>query len=178
MTFKTAALTACVFLCAHATRAQDMKKPVSAGLGFELGPTAGVTKTDFSGMFGPTTWLAFRAGHGFLSLTTGFLLFVPVSTSADKSDASFQIPVLAGYKYIFMHERLFVKGELGASHFTHTFHDSREAEPVPSWTSWGPTLALSAGYQFNPMELSLKDEIFPSSGLGIHYYAFQLGFDF
>lgn len=178
MTIKIAVLTACASICVLATRAQDLKKPVGAGFGFEVGSTAGVTRTDFRGMGGLTTWLYLRAGHGYLSLGTGFLLFVPVTKTTDQSDASFQIPVLVGYKYLFLHDHLFVKAELGESHFTHTFHDTHTATPVPSWNSWGPTLALSVGYQFNPMELSLKDELFPSSGLGIHYYAVHLGFNF
>lgn len=176
MTFKTAALAACAFFCAFTTHAQDLKKPFSLQFGVEFGRTNGATRNEFSGMGGLTTGLSLHAGHGFVTLGTGFLLFIPTSATEDRinSAASYQVPVLVGYKYVFLHEHLFIKGELGDSHFTHDYHGIG----VPSVNSWGPTLAASIGCQFNQMELALKHEIFPSTGLNIRYYAFHVGFNF
>ena len=144
----TIAVTCLMVLSFNAAKAQKESKTFSVGFGLEGGIPLGDIKDayDFSG--GLTIRLSYHAGPGFATLTSGAIAFLPKSGLGSATKASIQIPVKAGYKYIF-HKPFFVMGEIGYSSVKIYSGDNGE---LVSNTLGGFTYAPSVGVNFKAFE--------------------------
>jgi hypothetical protein len=171
---KTIVFFLLVALCAAKANAQKETKKFSVGFGLEGGTPLGDAKTAYKFTGGLTVRFAYHAGPGFVTLTSGAVLFYPKSDQGDNTKASLQIPIKAGYKYIF-YKPFFIMGELGYSSFKIYYDDGGN---VASHSSGGFTYAPTVGVNFNAFEAGIKYEATSLSGGTISNLSLRLGFNF
>jgi len=154
-----------------------MSKLISVGFGIEGGlPANSATKDVFGGGGGVTARAALHLGPGFVTLTTGGIVFIPKNlqeTNAVKT--AVQIPIKAGYKYVLV-GHLFVMGEFGYSVFKSYYEDQNNN--VYSTSTGGFTFAPSVGVQWGATEVALRYESVQLSGGNFTYMGLRLGFNF
>ncbi|MEO7049401.1 MAG: outer membrane beta-barrel protein, partial [Ferruginibacter sp.] len=138
-------ISTCFFIaCATTAMGQKENKSFSVGFGLEGGLPLGDIKDAYKFDGGLTIRLSYHVGPGFATLTTGALAFLPKSDLGDNTKATLQIPVKAGYKYVFS-KPFFVMGELGYSSFK--VYSGSNGEVVSSNVG-GFTYAPSVGVNF------------------------------
>ncbi len=154
--------------------AQKESKTFSAGFGLEGGLPLGDAKTAYNFTGGITVRFAYHAGPGFVTLTSGVVLYGPKSDQGNATKASLQIPVKAGYKYVF-YKPFFVMAELGYSSFK-IYYDN--GGTVASNSTGGFTYAPTVGVNFNVFEAGIKYEATSVSGGTLSNISLRLGFNF
>ena len=153
--------------------AQNEKKAFSVGLGLEGGIPASSTGYNFMG--GLTVRFSLHEGPGFVTLSSGAVAWAPKSFQGETPKASLQIPVLAGYKYIFA-KPFFVMGEIGYSSFRVYYKDNDNN--LASLSSGGFTYAPTVGVTFNAFEAGLRYEGTSLSGGTMSAVMLRLAFNF
>jgi hypothetical protein len=157
--------------------AQKPGKLVSVGFGIETGIPVSNTLDAFNFTFGMTARVAVHAGPGFATFTTGGIVYVPKSLQESSSArAGLQIPIKAGYKYIFV-RHFFVMGEVGYSVFK-TYYDNGQNDQIYSTSTGGFTFAPAIGVQFGVTELALRYESMRIEGRNADFVGFRVGFNF
>jgi len=173
----TMVFTVCFLCIVLPSMAQKPGKLISVGFGLEAGVPINKTTADvFNFNGGVTARFSLHAGPGFATFTTGGILFIPKNADVNSLKASVQIPIKAGYKYIFV-RHFFVMGELGYSVFN-SYYGSGQNSNLHSTSTGGFTFAPSLGLQFRVMELALRYESIQLSGGNLDYLGFRVGFNF
>lgn len=168
----------CLLLFSNSmVNAQREGKKFSVGFGLEGGIPTGDSKISYNSTGGLTIRLSHLAGPGFFTLTSGALLWLPKTNAGLDTKASIQIPVLAGYKYVF-HKPFFVMGEVGYSSFKVYYKDPNGTGTVASSSSGGFTYAPTVGVNFNAFEFGIKYEATSLSGGTASDVGIRLGFNF
>lgn len=166
----------CLLILSSVTvKAQKEDKKLSVGFGLEGGLPLGTAKNSYDFTGGITIRLSYHAGPGFVTLTSGVVAWLPKSGAGDATKASLQIPVKAGYKYVF-HKPFFIMGELGYSSFKIYYKDVNG--DLASTTSGGFTFAPTVGVNFNAFEAGIKYEAMSLSGGSVSNISLRLGFNF
>jgi len=156
--------------------AQKMKKKWSAGFGLEAGLPAGDMKAAYSFAGGLTLRFSYHIGPGFATLTTGSMGWFPKSLSGGPDmKAGIQIPVKAGYKFIYK-DHFFAMAELGYNSFK--FYGLDGNGDLVSQNSPGFVFAPCIGVQLNSLELGLRYESFSITGGNGSFLGIRLGFNF
>lgn len=156
--------------------AQKMSKKLSFGLGIEAGIPTGNLAVGHSFGGGLTLRASYHVGPGFATLTAGGLVWVPKNLGGKDLSMSFQIPVKAGYKFIFK-DHFFAMGEIGYNTFKAYTLDSKG--DMVSYSQSGLVFAPGIGVQFKSVELGLRYEVFPIGyGLSGSMLGIRLGFNF
>lgn len=168
------ALVCSVIISLNAT-AQKTSKKFSFGFGIEAGLPLGDFKEVYSFAPGLTVRGSYKVGPGFVTLTTGGLAFLPKSIDGESLKAGLQIPVKAGYKFIFK-ENFFAMGEVGFSRFNYYFTDFNDE--IASIKETGATFAPTIGYQAGAFEIGLRYEITRFDGGNLNAALLRLGFNF
>jgi hypothetical protein len=169
---KTAIIVLMITFCASFARAQKETKNFSVGLGLEAGVPVGNYSNLYNFDAGLTVRFSFLAGPGFITLTTGAIVFAPKTEVGVPKKAGLQIPLRVGYKYIIGHH-FFVMGEIGYVS-TKTYYGSQGE--LLSVNSGSFIAAPSIGVQFNAFEISLRyDRNFKDQGGSIGP---RIGFNF
>jgi hypothetical protein len=169
------ALVAILLACSLQSNAQKPGKLFSVGFGLEGGAPVNNAATAYSFTAGMTLRFSLHAGPGFATLASGWNAFIPMNIAGNSSNLAVQIPIKAGYKYIFA-GRFFVMGEMGYSSF-HYYYDNGDGT-VSSASSGGFTYAPSVGVQFGVMEIGVRYETIALKAGNISYVGFRLGFNF
>ncbi len=156
-------------------KAQKDSRKFSAGFGLEAGAPIGDANTAYHFTGGITIRFSYHVGPGFVTLTSGAVAYVPKSFQGKSTKASLQIPVKAGYKYIF-HKPFFVMGEVGYSSFK-VYYDGGNGN-IASTSSGGFTYAPTVGVTFNAFEAGIKYEATSVSGGTFSNVSLRLGFNF
>jgi hypothetical protein len=159
----TLMLLGIVMISAQSASAQKMSKTFSIGFGLEGGIP---TSAGYSGIGGLTIRGSYHLGPGFVTLTTGGLLWVK---------ASLQVPVKAGYKFIFKNY-LFAMAEVGYNSFRTYGVDA--AGNVIAFSNSGAVFAPAVGVQFKSLELGLRYETLTFSAGSASMLGIRLGFNF
>ena len=116
-----------------------------------------------------------HAGPGFVTLTTGALAYAPKTVQGQASKVGLQIPVRAGYKFIFVHH-LFVMGEVGYSDFN-TYYGNKGN--LVKGTTGALLVAPSIGFQANAFEIGLRYDVYSNNTGGSGGSAgVRIGFNF
>jgi outer membrane putative beta-barrel porin/alpha-amylase len=138
------------------TNAQKETKKFSVGIGLEAGLPTGSESKYYGGAFGGTLRFSYHAGPGFIALTSGVLAYLPKSSSKNSvvTYSGYQIPIRAGYKYIFLHH-FFAMGETGYSIFN-SFERDTETHTNIRTVSGSVVAAVSAGIQFGFFEAGVR----------------------
>ncbi|MBI1782062.1 MAG: hypothetical protein HYR66_11940 [Sphingobacteriales bacterium] len=163
-----------VLLSFNTAKAQKENKHFSAGFGLESGATSGGASSVYKSTLGLTIRFSYHTGPGFLTFTSGGVVWLPKSGLGKSTKASLQIPVKAGYKYIF-HKPFFVMGELGYSSFKIYYNNNGG---VASNAAGGFTYAPTVGVNFNTFEAGIKYEATAVSGGNFSNIGLRLGFNF
>lgn len=163
-----------MLLCINTAKAQNESKKFSVGFGLEGGLPLGDIKDAYKFDGGITIRFSYKAGPGFATLTSGAIAFLPKSDLGNSTKASLQIPVKAGYKYIFR-KPFFVMGELGYSSIKIYSGDNGD---LVSNTYGGFTYAPSVGVNFKAFEAAIKYEGVSVSGGTFSSIGIRLGFNF
>lgn len=167
-------LAAILTLCVSNIVAQKETKQISVGIGIEAGAPQGAFSDLYSLAAGFTLRFSYRAGPGFITLTSGAVGYDPKTVVVgQKKKVGLEIPVRAGYKYI-IHHHFFVMGEAGYAEFKSYFGQEGQ---VVSTTSGSFIATPSVGVQFNALEISLRDELNFRSGGG-SVIGLRLGLNF
>lgn len=170
-------LTAAFIFFAYHTNAQKLSKKVAFGFGFEGGLVTGDLKDFYGGAGGFTLRLSVHAGHGFATLTSGAVAFIPKNLKdEDNLKAAVQIPIKAGYKYIIV-RHLFVMGEIGFSPVTSYSEDDQTGD-VLKYKKTGFTYAPSVGVQFGAAEIALRYESTSLDNTSLSMVGLRIGFNF
>jgi hypothetical protein len=157
----------------NTAKAQTEKKTFSVGFGLEAGKPLGDASNVYNSTVGITIRFSYHTGPGFLTFTSGAVAWLPKSGLGKSTKASLQIPVKAGYKYVF-HKPFFVMGELGYSSFKVYGNNGNGA----SSTSGGFTYAPAAGVNYKAFEAAIKYEGTSVSGGSFSNIGIRLGFNF
>ncbi|MGN6436034.1 MAG: hypothetical protein ACTHMM_05855 [Agriterribacter sp.] len=157
------------------TYAQKTDKTFSFGFGLETGLPLGDYKQLYSFAPGLTLRASYKLGPGFATLTSGALAFLPKSLDGEDLKAGVQIPVKAGYKFIYK-EHLFAMGEIGFSRFNYYYTDFDGK--VASTKETGATFAPTIGYQTGAFEIGLRYELTGFKGSSLNAMLLRLGFNF
>jgi hypothetical protein len=175
-THYTATALFCLLLsvCFTANSQKESEK-FSAGFGFEAGLPVGTANTAYHFTGGLGVRLSYHAGPGFITLSSGAFAYVPKSGQGKSTKASLQIPVKAGYKYIF-HKPFFVMGEVGYSSFRIYYAGINNT--LAHSSSSGFTYAPTVGVNFNAFELGVKYEATSLTGGSLSTFGFRLAFNF
>ena len=170
----SAIFTSLLIISFTTAKAQKESKQFSVGFGLEGGMPVGDAKNayDFDG--GITLRFSYHVGPGFATLTSGAVGFYPKSNLGDNTKATLQIPIKAGYKYVF-HKPFFVMGELGYSSFK--VYSGDNGSLVTSHVS-GFTYAPTVGVNFKAFEAGIKYEATSVSGGTFSNINLRLGFNF
>jgi len=172
---------ACVAFCSLllsvciSAKAQKEGKSFSAGFGIEAGIPVGAATTAYHFTGGLGIRFSYHAGPGFVTLSSGAIAYVPKSGEGKSTKASLQIPIKAGYKYVF-HKPFFVMGEIGYSSFR--VYYAGVGNNIASNSSGGFTYAPSAGVTFNAFEVAIKYEGTSLTGGSLSTFGVRLGFNF
>jgi len=170
----TIAITCIMALSITTANAQKESKKFSVGFGLEAGIPLGDIKDAYNLEGGITIRLSYHVGPGFATLTSGAIAFLPKSGLGSSTKASIQMPVKAGYKYMF-HKPFFVMGELGYSSIKVYSDDDGT---LVSNKSGGFTYAPSVGVSFNAFEAAIKYEAVSVTGGTFSNIGLRLGFNF
>lgn len=174
--FIFSALVALFVLTSIDTQAQKTSKTFSLGLGLEAAVPTGDFKNLYSFAPGLTIRASYKLGPGFATLTTGGLIFIPKDLGeGDNLHIGLQIPVKAGYKFIFK-EHFFAMGEMGFSNFR-SFFEGFDGN-IESVGRTGFTVAPGVGFQAGAFEIGLRYEYTGFSGASLGTAALRLGFNF
>lgn len=166
-------LVSAMLLCGT-TQAQKLSKRFSFGFGFDGGVTSGTISNTYSGAGGITLRAAYRIGRGFATLTSGGLVYIPKTIAGTTPNGGVQIPVKAGYKFVFL-KHLYAMGELGYSSFT-TY--TAVAGTVTSAKKNGFTYAPAVGAQFGVFDIGVRYESTLVQGWSYDLVAARIGFNF
>jgi hypothetical protein len=161
-------------LCFNTAKAQKETKTFSVGFGLEAGLPLGDIKDAYDFAGGITIRFSYHVGPGFATLTSGAIAFLPKSGLGNSTKASIQIPVKAGYKYMF-HKPFFVMGELGYSSIK--VYSGNNGSLISN-TFGGFTYAPSVGVNFKSFEAAIKYEAVSVSGGTFSTVGLRLGFNF
>ena len=156
--------------------AQRSGQKVSFYIGYEIGLPTGNLKDTTRFVGGPLLKLSILAGPGYVTINSGLLLFFPDKKRLEDLKASIQIPVKAGYKYLF-DEHFFVAAETGVSIFKR-YSIKDNSDNLVSETSTGFTIGPVAGVQFGKFEIALHYEHISLSKGNAGYVGFRLGSNF
>ena len=173
--FAAAALFCLMLFAGFTANAQKEGKSFSFGFGLEAGLPLGNATNAYQFTGGLDIRLSYRVGPGFVTLSTGAVGYVPKSNLGRSTKASLQIPIKAGYKYVF-HKPFFAMGEIGYSSFR--IYYGGTGNEVAHITSGGFTYATSAGVSFDPFEAGIKYEGTSLSGGTLSNLSIRLGFNF
>jgi len=167
---------AVMLLCFALTSvAQKPGKFFSIGFGFEGGIPQNYASTLYKFTVGGSLRFSLHAGPGFATISAGGNVFTPYEISGQGTKVALQIPVEAGYKYIFL-RHFFVMGELGYSWFRY-YSEGTYNNLVINKTggfSYGPSL----GVQLGALELRLKYETMVLNSGNLNDLRLRLGFNF
>jgi hypothetical protein len=155
------------------TMAQKTTEKFSPGFGLEVGTLTGDLKNFYTLTGGLTIRGSYKVGPGFVTLTTGVIAYLPKSGVGLPAKLAIQIPVRAGYKYIFP-SHFFVMGELGYASFKSYYKESGEVLSSSSGSFIG---APSVGVQLGAFEIGLRYGINFTHNDGSDI-SVRLGFDF
>jgi hypothetical protein len=155
-------------------QAQKLSKKFSFGFGFDGGATSGAISNIYSGAGGLTLRAAYRVGPGFVTLTSGGLAYIPKSINGATPSVGLQIPVKAGYKFIFL-KHLYAMGELGFSSFKIY---NAVGGTVTSTSTSGFTYAPSIGAQFGAFDIGIRYESTSVTGGSFNLLGARIGFNF
>lgn len=165
-----------LFAFSHETSAQRTDKTFSFGIGLEGAFPTGDLANGYGAGGGLTLRASYKMGSGFITLTSGAIVFTPKSFNDDDDlKAAMQIPFKAGYKFIFK-EYFFVMGEIGYSSFS-SYTTGLNNELV-KLTNSGFAYAPTIGVQYNWLELGIRYETFSVTGGSLSYTGARLGFNF
>ena len=171
----TIAFAAFLLTCSLSSQAQKPGKTWAAGFGVEAGIPTGNAGNAFTALGGLSGRFSLLAGPGYATITAGWNVFVPKDIYGLDPQVALQIPIKAGYKYIFA-DHFFVMGELGYSIFT-AYHDNGYGNTASSSTG-GFTYAPQVGVQFGVMEIGVRYESVLVKNDDISFVGFRLGFNF
>lgn len=157
-----------------AVNAQKESKSFGVGFGLEGGVPLGNAHNAYNSTGGITIRFSYHTGPGIITLTSGAIAWLPKSGLGKSTKASLQIPVKAGYKYVF-HKPFFAMGELGYSSFKIYYGNNGN---VASNTTSGFTYAPTVGVTFNAFEAGIKYEATSVSGGTFSNIGLRLGFNF
>jgi hypothetical protein len=149
---KTTVIILMIAFCAGKAVAQKETRRFSVGFGLEAGVPVGNYSNLYNFDAGLTVRVSWHAGPGFVTLTSGALVFLPKDITGQPKKAGLQIPVRAGYKYI-IHHHFFVMGEVGYVSIK-TYYGSHGN--LESLNSGSFIAAPSIGVQFNAIEISIR----------------------
>jgi hypothetical protein len=167
---------AIVFGASQKASAQKMKKKWSLGFGLEGGLPMGDMKDTYSFAGGITLRFSYHIGPGFATLTSGSLGWFPKSLDGGKDlKAGVQIPIKAGYKYIYK-DHFYAMAELGYNSFK--FYGIDANGDLTSYNNSGFVFAPGIGVQFNSVELGIRYEHFSLTGGSASFLGLRLGFNF
>src|SRR5579862_564744 len=169
----TIIFVALLMICSSAAFAQKETKLNSFGFGIEIGSPTGNIKNLYSAAAGLTLRYSHHIGPGFITFTTGGLGYAPITSKGTPKRAAIQIPVRAGYKYIFDHH-FFVMGELGYSYFKYFYNSNGD---IASATRNALTFGASAGLNLNAFELGVRYGVNITNNDG-GVIAARIGFNF
>lgn len=168
-------LLVCFAFISIQTSAQKMSKTFSFGFGLESALPLGDAGEAFSFAPGLTLRASYKVGPGFATLTSGGLIFIPKKVDADNLQISLQIPVKAGYKFIYK-DHFFAMGEIGFSNFKTYYKDLDDN--VASISQSGVTFAPTIGYQAGTFEIGLRYEHVGFKNGSLSTAGLRLGFNF
>jgi len=145
-----------LFLFSIQTKAQKESKKFSIGVGFEAGLPTGNDSKYYGSALGATVRFSYHAGPGFVTVTSGMLGYFPKNSAKNTviTYSGYQIPIRAGYKYIFLHH-FFAMGETGYSIFN-SFERDTDTYTNTRTVSRSFTAAVSAGVQFGVFEAGIR----------------------
>jgi hypothetical protein len=157
--------------------AQSPGKFISFGFGLEAGLPANGARSVFNYNYsgGLTLRFALHAGPGFVTLTAGGIVYVPQTIDGQNTKVALQIPVKAGYKFIFA-RHFFVMGELGYSVFNY-YYDKGD-NTLAHTTTGGFTYAPGVGFQIGVLELGVRYETIQLKPGNLSFVGLRLGFNF
>ena len=164
----------CLMLVCFTATAQKEGKKFSGGFGLEAGLPVGTANTVYHFTGGLSIRFSYHAGPGFITLSSGVFAYVPKSGLGRSTKASLQIPIKAGYKYVF-YKPFFVMGEIGYSSFKVYYAGTNN---IASTSSGGFTYAPTIGVSFNVFELGIKYEATSITGGALSEIGLRLGFNF
>lgn len=156
-------------------KAQKDSSKFSIGFGLEGGIPTGNSNSSYKDIAGFTIRGSYHVGPGFVTLTSGALIWLPKTGIGLDTKASIDIPVKAGYKYMFS-KPFFVMGEAGFSSFKIYYKDGNGK--LTSTSSSGFTFAPTVGVNFKALELGIRYESTSLSGGSVSAVCFRLGFNF
>jgi hypothetical protein len=159
-------------ICLSTAQAQKETKKFSVGFGIEAGVPTGAAADAYTFATGLTLRLSWKAGPGFVTLTSGLIGYAPKLVDGVKPKAGLQIPVRVGYKYIIQHH-LFLMGEVGYSDFN-TYYGSKGAIVSSNYGSM--LVSPSFGYQAGAFEIGLRYSGNLSNGGSVA--GLRIGFNF
>ncbi len=162
-------------LLGTSANAQKMSKTFSFGFGLEGALPLGDAKEGFSFAPGLTVRASYKVGPGFATLTSGGLIFLPKSIDGEELKASIQIPVKAGYKFIFK-DHFFAMGEIGFSRFNTYFTGMDDT--IHKIGQTGVTFAPTVGFQAGALEIGLRYERTNFKNGDLSTAGVRLGFNF
>ncbi|SFP82761.1 hypothetical protein [Parafilimonas terrae] len=168
-------ITALLILNTNNAHAQKSDEKLSFGFGLEAGLLTGDFKDVYNFAAGITARASYKLGPGFVTLTSGGIAFLPKNFDDEDLKAGLQIPVKAGYKYVFA-EHFFVMGELGFSTMKYYFEDYDGG--LVSVNQSGFTYAPAVGAQFGSFEIGVRYESTALSGSSLSAGLIRLGFNF
>lgn len=171
----TLSLAICCLMLSVSASAQRTGKQFSVGIGFEGGIPTGDAKASYNVTGGMTIRLSYLAGPGYVTLTSGGIVFAPKSLSGETLKAGLQIPIKAGYKYL-INENFFVMGEMGYSSVRTYYKDQNDN--LASVSSGGFTFAPAIGVQSHSFEFSVRYESTSLNGGSLSFVGARLGFNF
>jgi|SRR5450432_2181062 hypothetical protein len=173
--FPGAVLICALLSVCGSAKAQKETKVFSAGFGLEAGTPLGDAKTAYHFTAGLSIRFSYHAGPGFITLSSGVFAYVPKSGEGKSTKASLQIPIKAGYKYVF-YKPFFVMGEIGYSSFR--VYYAGIDNNLASNSTGGFTFAPSIGVSFDAFEVGIKYESTSLSGGTLSTVGLRLGFNF
>ena len=168
------------------TIAQKETKKWSIGFLSEIGLSQGEIANTFKFSTGASLRFSYHAGPGFATLSAGGIAYIPKNLLSDVFDTSssslnklkvgLQIPIKAGYKFIFKNH-FFVMAEIGISSYNYYYTDAKgDGQSIKYKGCF--TFAPSAGFQFNALEIGFKYETFQANGESVSNIALRSGFNF
>jgi len=167
-------LLSIVLISAQTASAQRTGKTFSIGFGLEGGIP---TSSGYSFAGGLTLRGSYHVGPGFVTLTTGALAWVPKSLISGVSlKTNVQIPVKAGYKFIFKNY-LFAMAEVGYNSFR-TYGVDPVTGDMIAYSNSGVVFAPAIGVQFRSLEIGLRYETLTFTAGSASMLGIRLGFNF
>ena len=168
------------------TLAQKETKKWSIGFLSEIGLPQGDVADTFKYSAGVSLRFSYHAGPGFATLSAGGVAYIPKnllsgvfdtsSSSQNDLKVGLQIPIKAGYKFIFKHY-FFVMAEIGISSYNYYYTDVNGNEQSTKYKGCF-TFAPSAGFQYHALEIGIKYETFQVNGSSVSNIALRSGFNF